>query len=179
MSAPPSAAAPSPRECGDCTLCCKVMGIIALDKPPGLWCSHCKPARGCAIYDTRPQECRTFVCGYLHSPGLDERWKPSVCKFVLMDENGDTQIAVDPARPDAWKKEPYYSCFKAWAQASLDEGTKVFVAIGNRAIVILPDRDVDLGILGEGDRIMTVREETPFGSRYTAMKLHKDDPRCG
>src|SRR5436305_4270883 len=96
-SAPMSAvspAAPSPRECGDCTLCCKIMGIRELNKPPGSWCSHCKPARGCAIYERRPQECRSFVCGYLHSPDLDERWKPSFCKFLLMDDAGDTHIVV-------------------------------------------------------------------------------------
>ena len=178
MSAAPQSPPLPPRECGDCTMCCKIMGIIELDKPPGIWCGHCKPARGCAIYESRPRECRTFVCGWLHSPDLDERWKPSVCKFLLMDSDGDTQIVVDPARPDAWKKEPYYSCFKAWAQRGLDEGAKVIVAIGKRAIVILPDRDVDLGIMEEGDRILTVPEETPLGYRYNALKLQKDDPRC-
>lgn len=167
------------RECRDCTMCCKVMGIIALQKPPGVWCRHCEPARGCAIYETRPQECRTFVCGYLHSPQLDDRWKPSLCKFVLMDEHGDTHIVVDPARPDAWKKEPYYSSFKAWAQSGMDAEMKIIVAIGRRMIVILPDRDVDLGLMGDDDRVVTVREETPVGYRYEALKLHKDDPRCG
>ena len=166
------------RECGDCTLCCKIMGIREIDKSPGIWCGHCRPARGCAIYESRPQECRKFVCGYLHSPELDERWKPSSCKFLLMDDSGDTHIVVDPARPDAWKKEPYYSCFKGWSQQGLDGGAKVIVAIGNRAIVILPDRDVDLGIMASGDRIVTVPEETAFGTRYNAVKLHKDDPRC-
>lgn len=160
-------------------MCCKIMGIKEIDKPPGIWCSHCKPARGCAIYESRPQECRGFVCGYLHSPELDERWKPSFCKFLLMDEAGDTHIVVDPARPDAWKKEPYYACFKGWARAGIDEGAKIIVAIGKRAIVILPDRDVDLGIVGDDDRILTMRDETAFGHRYDALKLHKDDPRCG
>jgi len=167
------------RDCGDCTLCCKVMGIESLDKPPAIWCSHCKPAGGCAIYESRPQECRNFVCGYLRSTTLDERWKPSFCKFVLAEgeDNTHLKIVVDPARPDAWKKEPYYSSFKAWAQSGPDEGMKVMVAIGKRAIVILPDRDVDLGIMGDDDRVVTSREETPFGYRYDALKLHKDDPR--
>lgn len=174
-----SSPAPAPtRECGDCTLCCKIMGIRELDKPPGVWCGHCRPARGCAIYDSRPQECRKFVCGYLHSPDLDERWKPSLCKFVLADDDGDTRIVVDPARPDAWKKEPYYTSFKGWAQAALKEGTKVLVAIANRVIVVLPDRDVDLGLMEDGDRIMTVLEETPFGYRYNTVKLQKGDSRC-
>jgi hypothetical protein len=32
--------------------------------------------------------------------------------------------------------------------------------------------------MSEGDRVVTVPEETPFGIRYTALKLPKDDPRC-
>ena len=51
------------------------------------------------------------------------------------------------------------------------------VVIGKRAIVVLPDREVDLGIMGDDDRIVTVREETPFGTRFNALKLHKSDPR--
>jgi hypothetical protein len=46
----------SERSCGDCTLCCKVMAVEALGKPAGSWCSHCKPGRGCLIYETRPEE---------------------------------------------------------------------------------------------------------------------------
>jgi hypothetical protein len=54
---------------------------------------------------------------------------------------------------------------------------KIMVAIGKRAIVLLPDRDVDLGIFGEDDRVVTVRSETPIGYQFDALKLHKDDPR--
>ena len=172
---------PPARECGECSLCCKLMGIATIDKPAGKWCPHCKADRGCGIYEQRPQECRNFVCGWLRGPQLDERWKPSFCKFVLAndDDNTHMKIVVDPARPDAWKKEPYYSRFKAWAQSGPEQGMKIMVAIGKRAIVILPDRDVDLGIMGDDDRVVTVRTETPFGYRFDALKLHKDDPRAG
>lgn len=150
------------------------MGIATLAKPAGQWCPHCKANQGCAIYEQRPQECRNFICGWLRAPHLDERWKPSVCKFVLAQED-TLKIVVDPARPDAWRKEPYYSQFKAWAQTGPDQG--IMVAIGKRAIVILPDGEVDLGVLGDDERVVTVRSETPFGYRFNALKLHKDDPR--
>jgi hypothetical protein len=155
------------------------MGIAALDKPAGAWCRHCQPDRGCAIYDQRPDECRDFVCGWLRMPQLDERWKPSTCKFVLATDDARThmKIVVDAARPDAWRKEPYYSTFRAWAQAGPEQGMKIMVAIGSRAIVILPDREVDLGILGTNERVVTVRSETAFGARFEVLKLHKDDPR--
>src|SRR6185437_14624626 len=123
--APP--APPMARECGECTMCCKLMGIASIDKPAGQWCPHCKPERGCAIYANRPGECRNFVCGWLRGSQLDERWKPSVCKFVLADDEDHThmKIVVDPARPDAWKREPYYSRFKTWAQSGPDQGMKI------------------------------------------------------
>ena len=160
-------------------MCCKLMGIATLDKPAGVWCPHCKPNRGCAIYEQRPAECRGFVCGWLRMPQLDERWKPAICKFVLAtdDSFSHVKIVVDPARPDAWRKEPYYSTFRAWAQAGPDEGMKIMVAIGKRAIVLLPDREVDLGMFGDDDRVVTLRTETPVGYRFDALKLHKDDPR--
>jgi len=155
------------------------MGIASLDKPAGAWCPHCRPDRGCSIYQTRPVECRNFVCGWLRMPQLDERWKPSACKFVLATDDTHThmKIVVDPARPDAWRREPYYSAFRSWAHSNPEQGMKIMVAIGKRAIVILPDREVDLGILGDDDRVVTVRQETPLGYIFDALKLHKDDPR--
>ena len=29
------------RNCDGCTLCCKVMGVAELAKPPGVQCAHC------------------------------------------------------------------------------------------------------------------------------------------
>ena len=52
------------KECGTCTMCCKVMGIKAIAKPPGVWCKECIPGKGCGIYETRPEACRTFYCAY-------------------------------------------------------------------------------------------------------------------
>ena len=59
-------AQPAPgKTCGSCTLCCKVVGVAELKKPADVWCGHCNKAKGCKIYDTRPQECRTFYCLFL------------------------------------------------------------------------------------------------------------------
>jgi len=30
----------SKRQCGDCSLCCKVLGIPELDKPKDSWCAN-------------------------------------------------------------------------------------------------------------------------------------------
>jgi hypothetical protein len=138
------------RECDGCTLCCKVMGIAALNKPPGLWCSHCAPTSGCRIYDDRPEECRTFNCGYLLQPELGPEWKPSECKMVLMTEGGGRTIVahVDPQRADAWRREPYYSTFRMWVADNDARGLQVVIAIGRRRIRIHRDRDEDLHAVG-------------------------------
>jgi hypothetical protein len=170
---------PQLRQCGGCTLCCKLMGVRQLGKPAGAWCVHCECSTGCAIYETRPEDCRIFNCGYLYMPNLDERWKPAVCKFVLSTDETEShmKIVVDPDRPDAGHKEPYYSAFKSWACVAVRQGGNVLVEIGKRVIAILPDQDVDLGVVEEDDRIVEVRQRTPTGYRYSVLKLHKSDPR--
>lgn len=51
------------RRCGDCSLCCDVRGVVALDKPPGQACSHLSEGR-CGIYADRPEECRSYYCAW-------------------------------------------------------------------------------------------------------------------
>lgn len=167
------------RECGECTLCCKLLGVPSIGKAPGVWCTHCTAKGGCAIYETRPQRCRDFNCAWLRAPALDERWKPSVCKFVVSLEEGGLKlkVAVEPARPDVWRKEPFYSYFKNWVRHNAVHGGELLVMIGKRAIVMLPDGEVDLGLCGDDDRIVLARTDTPLGPRFEALKLHKDDPR--
>jgi hypothetical protein len=167
------------RSCGTCTLCCKLMKIVELDKPHNVWCTHCKQGSGCTIYVTRPNECRSFMCGYLQIPDLDEAWKPSHSKIILVSELDGKRVAayVDPQRPDAWRKEPYYSQLKRWAIAKLADGGQVAVCIGRRIIMVFPDRDVDLGVAQDDEILVTSERMTPEGVRMEAFKVHKDDPR--
>jgi hypothetical protein len=76
---------------------------------------------------------------------------------VVFRTNNGKQIAVqvDPQRPDAWRQETYYSQLKAWARWAVANGNKVVVVVGvgSRAYVVFPDRDVDLGVVSEGDNI--------------------------
>lgn len=55
------------RNCGECRLCCKAMGVAELSKPPGVWCVHAgdHAGGGCAIYQDRPAGCREFNCAWL------------------------------------------------------------------------------------------------------------------
>ena len=154
------------RACGDCTMCCKLLAIEALRKPVGAWCAHCDAGKGCRIYDGRPQECRDYYCAYLTWPDVAEAWRPSRSKIILdFDPTGQSLRAhVDPGRPGAWKAEPYYSQLKRWAARSGAGQFLVVVMIDDRAIVVLPDRDIDLGRIGPGETIATEQTRTPGGS---------------
>lgn len=165
-----NAAAPG-KSCGSCTLCCKVLRIAELEKAHGVWCKHARPGKGCAIYDTRPRECRTFHCGYLASPELSEEWHPARSKIVLIAEAaGGVTAVVDAGRPDAWRQPPFYQQLKAWARDGVAAQRPVMVRIGARTIAVLPDREVDLGSMDPGDQVVIEAEPGPFGTVYNARK---------
>lgn len=54
---------------------------------------------------------------------------------------------------------------------------QVVVSTGNRAIVILPDEDVDLGPITLGERIIAGEVMEQGHRRLRAMKLKMDAPR--
>jgi hypothetical protein len=168
------------RSCGSCTLCCKVLKILELNKPQGAWCQHCKPGAGCKIYTERPLECRTFHCGYQTQAELGEEWKPDRSKIVLVVEPEANRITahVDPQRPDAWTREPFHTQLRQWAAAAAPHRGQVIATVGRRAFMIFPDRDTDLGLVDDDELIVTTERKTPFGVELVASKIHKDDPRA-
>ena len=117
------------RSCQGCTLCCKLLGIAELEKPRGIWCSHCDPRRGCQIYGSHPNECRGFYCGFLTNGALSEIWRPTKCKMVLAyDETHAPRLSVhvDPDRANVWREEPYFS------QITAGEGCRGHARPGDR-----------------------------------------------
>jgi len=151
------------------------MGIHALKKDPGSWCAHCDIGKGCKIYDARPDGCRIFQCGYLTLPELDERFRPSTCHFVVAvkPEAHRIEIHVDQQRPDAWRKQPYYSWIKQTSRQAMTRNMVVIVYIGRRYWAIYPDRDADLGIARPGEQIAAKVVDTPTGPR---IELYKTSP---
>lgn len=147
---------PSPaRSCGACTLCCKLLGIHELEKPQGAWCGHCKPGKGCGIYEARPPSCRTFTCGWLADLSIPEAMRPDRSKVVLyFTTTGDRMIAAcDPAQPMAWRKEPLYSQLRLWGAQAWARKRMVMVTIGERTILLTPRNEVDLGVLDPDARL--------------------------
>lgn len=89
------------KECGSCTLCCKILGVIELDKPINKWCEHCIKSVGCSIYDERPNSCKDFECGWLLSNAPLE-WRPDKSHMIITGESDKlnaTIIHQDPAYP--------------------------------------------------------------------------------
>ena len=72
-------------------------------------------------------------------------------------------IHADPARPDAWKAEPFYKTIKQWAATAERQGGMVLVWAGSSATIVLPGRDVDLGDVREDQLIVPVERMTARG----------------
>jgi hypothetical protein len=150
---------PAGRDCGSCTLCCKLFPVPELDKPAGRWCRHIAQGRGCGIHATRPQVCRDFFCQWIYNPALGPEWKPERARFVLSIYPGSNTLLVsaDPGAPAAWRGPLYLPSLRRWAEAALAQGDQVLVFTGNRAVAVLPDREAELGEIGPGDRIVSLK----------------------
>lgn len=166
------------RSCDNCTMCCKLMAVDALAKPRGSWCPHCDHKQGCKIYEARPEACRIFYCGYRRIPHLDERWKPSKAKFLVNYETAKNRIVIhaDPARPDAWRAEPYYSVIKGWAANAAREKGLVVVWTGPTATAVLPERDKHLGAVRDDQILYVTPGATP--TDFDVSVIEPDDPRA-
>jgi len=72
----------SGRQCGSCTACCTTHAVYDLRKPGNVTCQH-STGTGCAIYETRPSECRDFDCGWLSGWIEGEQRRPDKLGLVF------------------------------------------------------------------------------------------------
>jgi uncharacterized protein len=133
------------RECGACTMCCQVLRIEELAKPELTACRHlgqhlCATSAGggCGIYDTRPEACREFYCGYRALPFVGAHWFPRTCGMMVYPMASEKRLTVhvDPATPDAWRAEPFASDIRKWAEAARTMGMRLDIAVGREIIPI-------------------------------------------
>jgi hypothetical protein len=159
------------RSCGTCSLCCYVYSVPELNKPAGHWCIHSKLGLGCGIHAIRPPACSQFLCTWLIDPNLGPEWKPEVSRFVLSADPAYRALTlmVDPKKPFAWKREPYYSALKKFSAVLFRINQKVLVNLSGHITVILPDRDVPVGVILPSEEIVIWRE----GSTHYA-RLRRD-----
>jgi hypothetical protein len=152
------------RSCGACTLCCKVFSVPEVDSPRSVLCKHCVPEKGCSIHLARPQICRDFFCNWLLVDALGPEWQPERSRIVLQSvalPGGHQGLSVhaDPDHPDGWKSPPYYDQIKGWARKA-EQHTKEFgpiyfvvAEVDRRKLLVLPEKEIDLGLFGDGESI--------------------------
>ena len=167
------------RECGSCTLCCKVAAVEEVSKPNGIWCSHCVAGKRCTIYQTRPPSCRSFYCQWMLEKALGPEWKPERAKFALVKTEGGRRLTAlaDPGFPTAWRRPPYYENLKHWAVEAARRAPDIYlvdVLIGRRSIVILPDRDVDLGVLENDEALHLTYKALATGQAIEVSKVKRN-----
>lgn len=150
-------------------MCCKIPIIPELDKPYNTWCQHCLDRASCSIHDTRPQRCRDFNCYFLGST-LPEEWRPSKCRMIVATQPDRQLIMVDPARPDSWRKEPFFSTIRHWSTQ-----IPTYVMVSATTYAIFPDHIDDLGEITDDHQIMITEELTPNGPRRKAIRVLKSE----
>ena len=84
-----SESVPTANDCGNCTVCCMALRVIELDKEAGRYCNHCLPGKGCGIYETRFEVCRTFLCGWRLVPRLGEARRPDKSGILMLRQAVD------------------------------------------------------------------------------------------
>jgi hypothetical protein len=86
------------RECGTCTLCCKLLPVKSLGKKAGERCAHVRHGKGCTIYEQRPFDCRTWACRWLADPLTAGLPRPDRAHYVIdMAEDIITVVPEDSA----------------------------------------------------------------------------------
>lgn len=70
------------RECGECTACCSVLGVLEEGKPYYTDCRFLK--KGCSVYPDRPPSCQEFKCEWLKGDiQFPADYRPDRCGVVI------------------------------------------------------------------------------------------------
>src|SRR5262245_3077298 len=138
------------RECGGCTLCCKLVPASDIDKPANTRCKHQRHA-GCAIYARRPMSCRFWSCRWLTGDDTAALRRPDRSRYVIdmmpdyvtlvNDDTGErmpievVQVWCDPKARDAWRDPALMDYIERRGR----EGKAAIVRFNNReAVTVFP-----------------------------------------
>lgn len=147
------------RTCGDCTMCCKLLGVRATvfvrqdtltaplepfpAKPKDEWCQYCNIGSGCRVYDTRPHACRTFECMWLQNETFPPMMRPDRSRSVFVESEMEELKQINIFVP----LERGLNCY-------LDD------PMLQRYIQMYMDHDFDVAIVcGEDRRILSTNQK--------------------
>lgn len=121
------------RQCGECSLCCKLLGVRELNKPRNKWCEKVRPdKKGCTIWNKEgfPETCGGFKCGWLDREVLPDSMRPDrIHAFITgFTEGAGIAVYVDPGYPLAHRQEP----LKQLLEASWRSGLTIVAMVGKR-----------------------------------------------
>lgn len=71
------------QNCGNCTMCCKLLDIFEAGSEQGEWCTHCNPTEGCKVYTVRPDDCRTYQCAWSQMDTVNKKLRPDKSKIIF------------------------------------------------------------------------------------------------
>jgi len=110
------------RECGSCTLCCRLLPTEEIGSKANERCQH-QCSKGCRIYARRPMSCALWNCRWLVTDDTGDQPRPDRSHIVLdmipdiirMTDNETGEVRtipvivawVDPHHPDAFKSEAF------------------------------------------------------------------------
>ena len=109
------------RQCAGCRECCIQIEVKTLNKPGGVFCSHLD-AKGCSIYEARPDACKDFSCAWLLGQ-MPKSYKPEKTGMVVWA--GYTQLGLTVF--GSYRKRPHIGTMK-WL---LGESYKFPVIVSN------------------------------------------------
>jgi hypothetical protein len=134
------------RQCGGCTLCCKLLPVNELDKLAGERCRHQQTGKGCAVYRTRkmPACCHFWNCRWLVNDDTADLSRPDRTHYVIdllpdyvtvvNNETGEKenveviQIWCDPKFPHA-HRDP---ALRRYLERRAAEGKMALVRYNNK-----------------------------------------------
>ncbi|MGX9427423.1 MULTISPECIES: hypothetical protein [Bradyrhizobium] len=73
---------------------------------------------------------------------------------MLTTSQDGIEIRCDPGFPDAWRREPIRSEITKLAVSGEEHDVTVLVIIGAKMMLVTPDREFDLGVVGPYQRIV-------------------------
>lgn len=170
------------RQCGDCTLCCKLVPVRSIEKPRDTWCQHCDSKRGCKIYDDRPNDCRVWSCLWLIDGNAHEKVFPRKkhCVFDVMTDlvsmgGQDRQVFqlwVDPAYPLAYRDPDIRREIDRLGRMY---GLPTIVRLRYRGILVVPPSLTRAGFLEKEAQLAPEQEwgDDAWQSRF--MKMAAED----
>lgn len=167
------------RVCGTCTMCCKLYNVdwLEVPKPAGKWCHHCIPGHGCKIWENVPKKCADFYCHWRLNAQLGDAWRPDRAGF-LINQNAPHmpyEVILDPTKPDAWRREPFFTQIKRAAVAAIAERKAVLIIVGARQWVLLPDREEPIPEDKINGDLRIYQEPHHAGARWCVEFLGKSE----